>query len=921
MIPSSPSSPAILRQIRAAVAGQLSAVPDAELIARFLRTRDETAFELLVWRHGQLVWGVCRRTARDRHAVEDAFQATFLALARRAGSVANRAALAGWLYRVAYRAAREAARRARGRTEPLADAETVPDRSTSPADEAARRELRRVIDEEVYRLPERFRDVFVLCELQGRTATEAAAALGCPVGTVESRLTRARVRLRKRLTLRGVTAAGGVAGLSVAGAPGELLAAGVRAGVDGPGAVSAQVAALATRAAGAVGWTLPLSGALAVVAGLVTVVGLSAAPPAANAPPSVAVKPADEMPLPAGVVARLGSTRFRGPPCQIEHAAFSPDGKSLAVAGFEALRVFDTATGTTRFTHSTPWSVPRFTRAGRLVALYRNKSGLVLRRFAADGRFSEKVVCPPPKEFGADMDVFALSADATRLAVLRGDTKVTLRVYDTATGRVKCTVPLGDIRKATMWRGPVLSADGSRVALVVDRIARVIATDTGAELDRWILPDAPNAIGFSDDGQLAATSFEDPEGGNVVTYLRDVTTRTTVQLAEPINQIIGYTFDRSGTLLATRDYHGVTVWDLKQKKIRHRLARGMEVSVAEFSPDSKWLMTANNSGAISLWDTATGKRLPVSADPPDAVTKLRFLSGGQYVAGYSGGWRTWDSKTGRPGPRLGATPNWSWPWGDLYPDGRLTATIEPQSLVLTDGRTGRVRTIEPIPGGAHGVHFSADGRKLVLTQSHDIVVWNLAPWRKGSTVTVVGKEPRLHTVSPDGKLALLSFGGAIDDPPEKRGYEAYDLTTGKPLWRDADPKMYGWPASTMSADGRLVAYNRPRRSRSGYPAADGGLAVREFATGRLLLTVNDEEQPPGDELALSPDGRLLAEGYYFKEGLIRLRDVKTGKVLRTLRHKAGITSLAFSPDGKTLAAASNDAPVYLWDVSDVRPGD
>ena len=244
----------IVRHLGLAVAVRNSAgVADAQLLERFVSRRDEAAFELLVWRHGKMVLGTCRRLLRDAHEAEDAFQACFLALARRAGSVGRRGSVGGWLHRVAFRLALGAkARRATRdvREQPLGDqapAAGTPD----PAAEAARREVRRVLDGEVNRLPDRYRVPFVLCCLEGRSNADAAREIGCPVGTVESRLTRARERLRAGLARRGVTPAAG------------LLAAPVD-----PGAASAFVpAALAASTARAA--TLTTAGQ-AVAAGLIS---------------------------------------------------------------------------------------------------------------------------------------------------------------------------------------------------------------------------------------------------------------------------------------------------------------------------------------------------------------------------------------------------------------------------------------------------------------------------------------------------------------------------------------------------------------------------------------------------------------------------------------------------------------------------
>ncbi|MFO0808930.1 MAG: RNA polymerase sigma factor [Gemmataceae bacterium] len=195
---------------------------DAALLARFAAWRDEAAFELLVFRHGPMVRGVCRRLLRHEQDAEDAFQATFLALARKAGSV--RGALGGWLYRVAC----HAALKARARSAKRQAATLIDDVAT--ADESADvRELRTVLDEEVLRLPERFRLPVVLCYLQGRSNSEAAAEIGCPRGTVDSRLSEARRRLRGRLAKRGLApAAAGVALEELLVPSAELSAAAVR---------------------------------------------------------------------------------------------------------------------------------------------------------------------------------------------------------------------------------------------------------------------------------------------------------------------------------------------------------------------------------------------------------------------------------------------------------------------------------------------------------------------------------------------------------------------------------------------------------------------------------------------------------------------------------------------------------------------
>jgi RNA polymerase sigma factor (sigma-70 family) len=176
---------------------------DRALLERFASERDQAAFEQLMHKHGRMVFNVCRRVLGDDHAADDAFQATFITLARKSAGLRHRGTLAGWLYTVAYHAALKARRSEMRRRERERQAQRmVP---SSPSEELAWHDLSTILDEEVQRLPERYRTAFVLCCLQGLTNEEAASALGCPTGTVLSRLSRAREQLRGRLTRRGVT--------------------------------------------------------------------------------------------------------------------------------------------------------------------------------------------------------------------------------------------------------------------------------------------------------------------------------------------------------------------------------------------------------------------------------------------------------------------------------------------------------------------------------------------------------------------------------------------------------------------------------------------------------------------------------------------------------------------------------------------
>ena len=178
----------LARQLLRVVLGS-GDIADRDLLARFASTRDEDAFAELVRRHGTMVFGVCRRVTRHPQDAEDAFQAAFVVLARRAAQVRNPEQLANWLYGVAYRTALEArATRRRVQEQPVSAA-PEPAAPPEPDDTA---DLRRVIDEELAKLPDKYRSAVVLCDLEGMPRAAAAAQLQIPEGTLSSRLAQAR---------------------------------------------------------------------------------------------------------------------------------------------------------------------------------------------------------------------------------------------------------------------------------------------------------------------------------------------------------------------------------------------------------------------------------------------------------------------------------------------------------------------------------------------------------------------------------------------------------------------------------------------------------------------------------------------------------------------------------------------------------
>ena len=285
------TSIAILRDIQTLFdSGTAGGLSDQQLLERFASGRDasaEAAFEVLVLRHGPMVLRVCRNVLRNSNDAHDAFQATFLVLVRRRGSIRQLESVGGWLYgvacRVATRARVDAARRRA--VEQRAALRVVEAVDPSERDESVSGEFRPVIQEEVRRLPPKYRDVLVLCYWQGLTQDQAAVQLGCPLGTVRSRLARARDLLRRRLSRRGLTPLAGTVTAALDGSnasasalsrfpvPSELVHSTIKAASQvAAGQATAQVASgLVSSLVQGFLWSVTMSKINSVVVGLALV--------------------------------------------------------------------------------------------------------------------------------------------------------------------------------------------------------------------------------------------------------------------------------------------------------------------------------------------------------------------------------------------------------------------------------------------------------------------------------------------------------------------------------------------------------------------------------------------------------------------------------------------------------------------------
>ncbi len=217
------SASIVLRHIRSfAAVEQAGQLPDHQLLERFTSAGEQRAFAALVRRHGPLVLGVCRRVLGNWHDAEDAFQATFLVLARKAGSIRKQQSVASWLYQVAYHAALKARAQAATRQKSEGSEGACRGRHSratqpvDPLDELTGRELLAVVDEELLRLPERYRAPLVLCFLEGQTRDQAARQLRWSLRTLRRRVDDGKKLLAKRLMRRGLGLSAGLLAVGLA---------------------------------------------------------------------------------------------------------------------------------------------------------------------------------------------------------------------------------------------------------------------------------------------------------------------------------------------------------------------------------------------------------------------------------------------------------------------------------------------------------------------------------------------------------------------------------------------------------------------------------------------------------------------------------------------------------------------------------
>jgi RNA polymerase sigma factor (sigma-70 family) len=578
---------------------------DGQLLESYLNRHNEATLATLVRRHGPMVWGVCRRILGNHHDAEDAFQATFLVFVRKAASIVSPALLANWLYGVAYQTAlnaRAASVKRKGRERQVAE---MPEPEMVQQD--LWRDLQPVLDRELKRLPDKYRIPIILCDLEGKTRTEAARHLGCPEGTVAGRLARAREMLAKRLSRHGIAlSAGTLAAIltqntASASVPAAVVSSTIKAAnafaageAAASGVISAQAVALTERVLKTMLLTkLKIATAVLLVL-LLAGIGVSKLTSDVDAqkPPAKTGKTPKETWKEAGTL--VGHEK------PVLCLAFGPG--SVLITGDKSgqVRVWDTAAkkslrdfkngGFKKGPAGRPITGITYAADDTWVSFReKNAAHLAFGKMMKDGK---------PLTFGKGIggDSFsplAMTSDAKTYAVRKNDSPDIL-IEET---------DLKDLRPKIINPNDLIWCKGHEKA--------------------------PTCAAFAADDTLLVTGSPD-KSARLWDAVSGAARHT---LSGHTDAVLAVAFSPDGTLVATGSRDGlVKVWDVKTGKETASLKGHTVVRAVAFAPDCKTLASGGEDEAVRIWNAKTGAELAVLRNHKGTVLTVAFSRDGALLA-------------------------------------------------------------------------------------------------------------------------------------------------------------------------------------------------------------------------------------------------------------------------------------------------
>jgi len=922
-------APELIR--RALVRHGFDGVSDATLLVRYTRHSDSDAFAELVRRYASLVWGACRRSCADQHLAEDAFQATFIALARRGNRLRQPECLPGWLHGVARRNAWKLQARARRlATSVLPDRPTI---ASSPIDRASGRELLDAVETEIARLPAKYRSALLACWFEDESLDEAARQFGISKGTLWGRLKRGRERLRSRLAARGFGLPSIAAAIALTGgtAPAKLADRAVQTAMR-------QTTEPLPSTIGAAAW-LKVAGFVGVAAALV--VGFSTffsgkPPEPPKEPPKAGEKEIetridDGFPLPPGAIHRFGNRQMRHPD-GIVASAVSPDGKLLATASYSAVVVWDLKTLSAKrtFAEARFNNYGRGSRGGRL-AFLPDSSALVISVRPPDsiGRHKNPMellqvwdIESGKKRFGIsgawhyEPSVWLTSGGKEIAMFSNLGNEAEVHFVDVKHGKAVRTVKYPHFF-STPWIAPGgeflahEGADGVGIG--------VVEVQTGKEVYS-ISSGKVSEAAVSRDGKLLV--FVD-EAGKVrahdVAEKKELFTFDHPEKQRPGPMIIS---DDRKTLCFSSNHGRLFRWDLKANRKgadfagRHGFWNLTGIVV---SPDETMLYSTSLDHQVRRWDLKTGKELPLPEGYRTQTSILPTVDKKHVIVGdHAGLVDFWDLRTGRRTKQLKGAEEGGVNCFAQSTDGRwLACGRTSQDIRLFDLSTDRVaRDIhlekpEPV-WNDHVVRvaFAPDSKTLYSSSAKTgVMAWEVS---SGKRLWNVPGSLQYMACDPTGQF--IAAGGAYGEPPVR--WILIDAKSGKQI---STPEI--------EIDERFDAKNdlhqrippyltdfvfTPDGSRLLTMHYDATLRVWDVQAQRETRRFKVDEIGRAFSLDIAPDGQWIAVGS--REGGITLFELATGAKVRSLPgHHAWVKQVAFTRDGRGLLSSADLAPV-LWDL-------